>query len=110
MTGIRSCSIGRSGATGMVVRMSLASPAWRALAGKNPVQHRLGGSLVVSDERDGAAVPVRCRAQQQVDAAAGHGLAQAGQLTWVVVQLHGEGAHLMPLSGNAAQHRRSPRT
>jgi hypothetical protein len=57
-------------------------------------QHRLGGGLVVGDERHDAAVPMRCRAQQQVDAAAGHRLTQAGQLTRLVVQLHRERAHL----------------
>jgi len=60
------------------------------------LQHRLGGGLIVGDERHDTALPAGGRAQQQVDAAAGHRLTQAGQLAGLVCQLHGEGAHLMP--------------
>src|SRR5436190_11156987 len=72
------------------------------------LQRRLGGGLVVGDEGDDTAVAVRSGAQQKVDAATGHRLAQAGKLARLVVQLHGERAHLEPLSGKKASTATNP--
>src|SRR6266516_2133560 len=72
------------------------------------LQRRLGGGLVVGYEGGELAVAVRGGAQQKVDAATGHRLAQAGKLARLVVQLHGERAHLGPLSGKKASTAANP--
>ena len=72
------------------------------------LEHCLGAGLVVGDEHDSAAFPAHRRAQYEVDTGAGHRLAQPGKLAGLVLQVHGEHAHLVPLSPR--QWRGSPLT
>jgi len=62
------------------------------------LERGLRAGLVVGDERHGAFLPAGGRAQDQVDAAVGHRLAQPGQLAGLVLQVHGEHAHLALLA------------
>jgi len=57
-------------------------------------QRCLGAGLVIDDERDRAVFPAGGRGQDQVDATAGHSLTQPGKLAGLVLQVHGEHAHL----------------
>src|SRR5436190_242847 len=101
MSAIRDVRSGR-GALGGAVRLVLVvSPAddlaaQGALGCGRVVSADHGVELVVGDEGDDTAVAVRGGAQQKVDAATGHRLAQAGKLARLVVHLHGERAHLGP--------------
>ncbi|HLI37242.1 MAG TPA: hypothetical protein VKV80_07850 [Streptosporangiaceae bacterium] len=62
------------------------------------LEHRLGSRLVVGDERHGAGLALGCRAQDEVDTAAGHRLTETGKLAGLVLQVHGEHAHPALLS------------
>ena len=54
------------------------------------LEHRLGAGLVVGDEHHSALFAPGHRRQDQVNAAAGHRLAQPGKLAGLVLQVHGE--------------------